>query len=38
MIKLESIDEIILLHSLDVGVRLHELRELKDGWLDGERA
>ena len=34
--RLETIDEVIPLHPLDVTARLDELRELKDGWLDGE--
>ena len=36
IVKLDSIHEIADLDPLDIHVRLHELRELKDGWFDGE--
>lgn len=35
LVKLESIDELVLLDSLDIQARLHELSFLKDGWYDG---
>ena len=35
-IRLEAIEDIVLLDPLDVLSRLDELRILKDGWLDGE--
>ena len=34
--KLETIDEVVPLDPLDVPARIDELRELQDGWLDGE--
>ncbi len=34
--RLEMIDELIALDPLDVPARLDELRELRDGWYDGE--
>lgn len=34
--RLESIDHVSILDPLDVAVRLAELRQLKDGWLDGK--
>ncbi len=34
--RFELIDEVTPLHPLDVAARLDELRELKDGWLDGD--
>lgn len=33
---LQSIERIVLFDPLDINARLDELRELKDGWLDGE--
>ena len=36
LVSLESIESITILDPLDVPSRLYELRELKDGWLDGE--
>jgi len=36
LLKMEKIDEIILLENNDVGFRLEEFSILKDGWLNGE--
>ena len=36
LIKLESIEEITALDPLDVPSRLHELKDMQDGWLEGE--
>ena len=36
LVSLESIEDIVPLDPLDVPSRLYELRELKNGWLDGE--
>jgi hypothetical protein len=34
--RLESVEHITMLEDRDVGVRLDEFRNLKDGWLDGK--
>ena len=34
--RFETIEDLVSLHALDVPARLSELRELRDGWLDGE--
>ena len=36
LVRLESVEDIVALDPLDVPSRLYELRELKNGWLDGE--
>ena len=36
LVRLESIEDIVALDPLDVPSRLGELRELENGWLDGE--
>ena len=36
LVRLESVEDIVPLDPLDVPSRLYELRELKNGWLDGE--
>ncbi len=35
LLKLEHIEQILLLDPLDIGERLEELRQLKSGWYDG---
>jgi len=34
--KFQSIEQVTILDSLDVGVRLNEIAELRDGWFNGE--
>ena len=34
--RLESVEHIVVLDPLDIGVRIDELKLLKDGWLDGK--
>lgn len=35
LVGIESIEQVTLLHPLDISARLDELRSLRDGWLDG---
>jgi hypothetical protein len=36
LIKINQIDDIVLLDKTDVGYRLEEISQLKDGWFDGQ--